>query len=61
MSSHWLVGDIIKEDAALETVPSRDRAKTSIADDELDELLELHQEWVESNGTSGSRLEADSR
>ncbi len=57
MSSHWLVGDIIKEDAALETVPSRDRAKTTIGDDELDELLELHQEWVESNGTSGSRLE----
>jgi uncharacterized protein YjbI with pentapeptide repeats len=57
MSFHWLVGDIIKEDAALATVPSRDRAQTTIRDDELDELLELHQEWVESNGASGSRLE----
>ncbi|MGC1686845.1 MAG: pentapeptide repeat-containing protein [Candidatus Acidiferrales bacterium] len=57
MSFHWLVGDIIKEDAALATVPSRDRAQTTIRDDELDELLELHQEWVESKGASGSRLE----
>jgi uncharacterized protein YjbI with pentapeptide repeats len=57
MSFHWLVGDIIKEDAALATVPSRDRAQTTIRDDELDELLELHQEWVESNGASGGRLE----
>ncbi len=57
MSFHWLVGDIIKEDAALATVPSRDRARTTIRDDELDELLELHQEWVESKGASGSRLE----
>jgi len=57
MSFHWLVGDIIKEDAALATVPSQERTRMRISDDELDELLELHQEWVDSKGSSGSRLE----
>jgi uncharacterized protein YjbI with pentapeptide repeats len=57
MSFHWLVGDIIKEDAALATVPSQERTRTRISDDELDELLELHQEWVDSKGSLGSRLE----
>jgi uncharacterized protein YjbI with pentapeptide repeats len=57
MSFHWLVGDIIKEDAALATVPSQDRPRTAIADEELDYLLLQHSDWVESKGALGARLD----
>ncbi|HXW18423.1 MAG TPA: pentapeptide repeat-containing protein [Candidatus Acidoferrales bacterium] len=57
MSFHWLVGDIIKEDAAFATVPSRERPRRSVADTELEAMLDLHRAWVESNGKSGMRLE----
>ncbi len=57
MSFHWLVGDIIKEDAAFATVPSRERPRRSVADTELEAMLDLHRTWVESHGKSGMRLE----
>ena len=57
MSFHWLVGEIIKEDAALATAPSQDLPRTPVVEPELDELLAEHRKWLESKGACGKRLE----
>ena len=54
---HWQVGEIIQEEAAFATSPSHELPSPQIAEPELQNLLEQHREWVESDGAKGQRME----